>query len=96
MDLNLGEDLYDSFIEYQSRLLKVFDRLTGEYGFQVLNASRSVRSVGADLRRAVTRVLDEPSPAAEDNVSVMKPLRDQTGPAKQGSNLVDLNKKALP
>jgi dTMP kinase len=96
MDMNLGEDLHDSFIEYQSRLLKVFDRLTGEYGFQVLNASRSVRSVGADLRQAVTRVLDEPVPSAEDNVSVIKPLRDQAGAAKPSSNLVDLNKKALP
>ena len=96
MDLNLGEDLYDSFIEYQSRLLTVFDRLTGEYGFQVLNASRSVRTVSADLRRAITRVLDEKAPPAEDNVSVITPRRDQTGPTKPGGNLVDLNKKALP
>ena len=94
MDLNLGEDLYDSFIEYQTRMLKVFDRLTGEYGFQVLNASRSVRSVGNDLRRAVMKVLDEPTPA-EDNVSVMPP-RDKTTPTKPATNLLDLNKKALP
>jgi dTMP kinase len=95
MDLNLGEDLYDSFIEYQRRLLKVFDRLTGEYGFQVLNASRSVRSVGNDLKRAVMKVLDEPAPA-EDNVSVMQPLRDKPAPAKPATNLLDLNKKVLP
>ena len=95
MDLHLGEDLYDSFIEYQSRLLKVFDRLTGEYGFQVLNASRSVRTVAADLRHAVTRVLDEPAPTAEDNLSVIKSRRDQNG-AKPTTNLVHLNKKALP
>ena len=94
MDLHLGEDLYDSFIEYQSRLLQVFDRLTGEYGFQVLNASRSVRTVSADLRRAIIKVLDEPP--VEDNLSVITPRRDQTGPTKPGSNLVDLNKKALP
>jgi dTMP kinase len=95
MDLNLGEDLYDSFIEYQRRLLRVFDRLTGEYGFQVLNASRSVRTVGNDLKRAVMRVLEEPSPA-EDNVSVMQPLRDKPAAAKPAANLVDLNKKVLP
>ena len=95
MDLNLGEDLYDSFIEYQRRLLKVFDRLTGEYGFQVLNASRSVRSVGNDLKRAVMKVLEEPAPA-EDNVSVMQPLRDKAAVAKPATNLVDLNKKVLP
>jgi hypothetical protein len=95
MDLHLGEDLYDSFIEYQRRLLKVFDRLTGEYGFQVLNASRSVRSVGSDLKRAIMKVLEEPVPA-EDNVSVMQPLRDKPTAAKPAANLLDLNKKALP
>lgn len=95
MDLHLGEDLYDSFIEYQTRLLKVFDRLTGEYGFRVLNASRSVRSVGADLRRAIIAVLEEPAPA-EDNVSNIRTLSDKTAPAKPAGNLVDLNKKVLP
>jgi dTMP kinase len=96
MDLHLGEDLYDSFIEYQTRLLKVFDHLTGEYGFRVLNASRSVRSVGADLRRAIADVLEEPAPSAEDNVSNIRPLPDKTTPAKSATNLVDLNKKVLP
>ena len=95
MDLHLGDDLYDSFIEYQTRMLKVFDRLTGEYGFQVLNASRSVRTVGNDLRRAVLKVLDEPMPA-EDNLSVMPQPRDKMTPAKPTTNLLDLNKKALP
>jgi dTMP kinase len=69
MDLHLGEDFYDSFIEYQRRMLKVFDRMSSEFGFQVFNASRSVRTVGADLRRAVTKLLDESSTATEDNVS---------------------------
>lgn len=96
MDLHLGEDFYDSFIEYQTRMLKVFDRMTGEYGFHVLNASRSVRSVAADLRKAVMRVLDESGPAAEDNVSVIKPLRDKAVAAKPSTNLIDLNKKVLP
>src|SRR5213593_1785435 len=33
MDLRLGEDLYDSFVAYQTRLLTVFDRMSDEYGF---------------------------------------------------------------
>ncbi len=60
MDLHLGEDFYDSFIEYQTRMLQVFDRMSIEFGFHVLNASRSVKSVAADLRRAVAKVIDEP------------------------------------
>jgi dTMP kinase len=58
MDLNLGEDFYDSFVEYQTRLLREFDRMSGEYGFKVIDASRPIRRVAADLRRAVARVVD--------------------------------------
>ena len=59
MDFRLGEDFYDSFIEYQGQMLKVFDRMSIEYGFQVLDASRSVRRVGAALRRAIAGVIDK-------------------------------------
>lgn len=58
MDLHLGEDFYDSFVAYQTRLLREFDRMKGEYGFRVLNAAQSVKRVAADLRRAVARVID--------------------------------------
>jgi len=40
-------------------MLEVFDRMSSEYGFHVLNASRSVGNVAADLRRAVSKLLDE-------------------------------------
>ena len=93
MDLPLGEDFYDSFIEYQTRMLKVFDRMSSEYGFHVVNASRSVRSVAADLRRAVTKVLDE-VPTSEDNVSQLQVVRDKPGIAKPSANVIDLNKEA--
>ena len=94
MDLGLGEDFYDSFIAYQSRMLKVFDRMSTEYGFQVLNASRSVRSVSADLRRAIAKVIDEPQTSAEEKVSHLQPLRDKQAPAKPTVNVIDLNKEA--
>jgi dTMP kinase len=58
MDLNLGADFYDSFVEYQTRLLREFDRMSGEYGFRVVDASRSIRRVASDLRRAVARVIE--------------------------------------
>lgn len=95
MDLGLGEDFYDSFIQYQTRMLRVFDRMSLEYNFHVLNASRSVRSVAADLRRAVTKLIDEPATAHEDNISPLIPVRDKAAPTKPTTNVVDLNKKAL-
>ena len=71
MDIHLGEDFYDSFIEYQSRMLKVFDRMSAEYGFHVMNASRSVRSVAADLRRSVAKVIDEPTSISDDPARII-------------------------
>jgi len=70
MDLHLGGDFYDSFIAYQTRMLTVFDRMSTEYDFHVLNASRSIRSVAADLRRAVAKLLDEPAPGGLESASV--------------------------
>lgn len=95
MDLGLGEDFYESFIAYQTRMLKVFDRMSSEFGFHVLNASRSVRSVGSDLRRAIIKLLDEPATSSERNVSPLVSLRDKPSPAKPSTNVIDLNKEAL-
>src|SRR5262245_60337931 len=72
MDLHLGEDFYDSFIEYQRRMLKVFDRMSEEFAFHVLNASRSVRSVAADLRQALIKLIDEPSATDEKVTSIQQ------------------------
>src|SRR5215211_411028 len=82
MDLHLGEDFYDSFIEYQRRMLKVFDRMNSEYGFRVVNASRSVRTVASDLRRAVAKLIDEPTTSTEEKVSQLQAVRDKATPAK--------------
>lgn len=86
MDLHLGEDFFDSFLEYQTRMLKVFDRMSDEFGFQVLNASRSIRSVASDLRREVEKIVDS-SGADEPTVS--------TQPSTAPVNLVAVEKKAL-
>lgn len=94
MDLHLGEDFYDSFIEYQKRMLKVFDRMSSEYGFHVLNASRTVRSVASDLRRAITKLIDEPVTSTEDNVSQLQVVRDKPTAAKSTVKALDLNKEA--
>src|SRR4029453_3986957 len=72
MDLYLGQDFYDSFIEYQKRMPKDFDRMCGEFEFHVLNASRSVRSVAADLRRSVAKLLDQRDPLDAGLVEVPK------------------------
>lgn len=93
MDLHLGEDFYDSFTEYQTRMLKVFDRLSSEFGFHVLNASRSVRSVASDLRRAVAKVVDERT-ASDETKRAALPINPRQ--ATKPKHLIDVTKKARP
>jgi dTMP kinase len=63
MDISLSpecdDSFYDSFIAYQTRLLKEFDKMVDEYGFHVINASRSIQRVATHLRKEVARVIDK-------------------------------------
>jgi dTMP kinase len=55
MDLHLGEDMYDSFVAYQSKLLAEFDRMAESYGFEMIDASRSIEEVFEDLKERIAR-----------------------------------------
>ena len=33
MDLRLGDDMYESFVEYQNRIMAQFDKMVEDYGF---------------------------------------------------------------
>jgi len=57
MDLHLGEDRYDSFVEYQGRLMAQFDKMADGYGFEVIDASGSIEEVFDELKNRVARVL---------------------------------------
>lgn len=64
MDLFPGHDMYDSFCNYQSALLKEFDRLSEEYKFETVDASSDAKTVFAELQKRVLRVLaGDPRPS---------------------------------
>jgi hypothetical protein len=60
-------------------MLKVFDRMSGEYGFHVVDASKSINQVAAVLRRGVAKVIDKgvkvtaPEPQPEEQVDASRP-----------------------
>ena len=58
LDRNPGLDPYDSFIKYQRRLLREYDRLARELDFVVVNARPSVQTVQAHLRQHILPILD--------------------------------------
>ncbi|HEY6330248.1 MAG TPA: thymidylate kinase [Blastocatellia bacterium] len=59
MDLHLGHDRYDSFIEYQTRITGVFDSMIEQYGFQVIDASHSIDWIYKELQHRVGKMLRE-------------------------------------
>jgi len=47
-------------------LFKEFDRMSGEYGFHVLDASRPLKRIAAALRRSIARLIQETPPQIAD------------------------------
>ena len=80
MDLGLADDYYDSFIAYQKLLLKEFDRMSGEYGFHVLDASRPLKRTAAALRRSIARIV-EGEPTTTGGLKAVPPPPTPRAPA---------------
>lgn len=59
MDIHLGDDLFDSFVEYQTRMLSVFDSMIDEYGFGVIDATQPIDIIYRNLQRQIGRLLRE-------------------------------------
>jgi len=60
MDLHLGDDMYDSFVEYQTRLLAEFDRMVAPDKFYVIDASANIDQVFDSVRATVEPLLKLP------------------------------------
>jgi dTMP kinase len=60
MDLHLGEDMYESFVEYQTRMLREFDNMATEYNFQMIEASPNIEEVFEHIKARVEPLLVTP------------------------------------
>ena len=72
LDMGFGRDMYDSFVRYQTRLIRVFDSLSAPYGFEVVDAGRPTQEVFETLQAAISGVfVTEPRkrPAAARQIS---------------------------
>ncbi len=59
MDMPMGEDLYDSFINYQGRLIQELDGLSRDYHFHTIDALRKVDDISSELCTRVSQLLAE-------------------------------------
>lgn len=57
MDLGFSRDMFDSFLQYQNEVQKVFKRLQSTYGFTIVDGNRSVDAINTELQKKIGAVL---------------------------------------
>jgi dTMP kinase len=53
MDCHFGDDMYQSFVNYQTRLIRTLDRMASRYGFVDIDASKSPETIFQELQRRI-------------------------------------------
>ena len=64
MHLALGSDIFDSFVRYQTRLIREYNRLAREFRFTTVDARKPIDRIQGDLRRHISAYLDRSRSAA--------------------------------
>ena len=65
MDLPMGEDLYESFIRYQRRVIEELDRLSRDFHFDTIDATQEVDEIADYVSRRVSALLEGAAPTAD-------------------------------
>ena len=65
MDFLQGRDFYESFVEYQTRLLAQFDAIADEFNFVRIDANRSIREVFQSLQVEIKELIKGMKPPKE-------------------------------
>jgi dTMP kinase len=56
MDMRFGADMHDSFIRYQSRVIRALDRMAKRYEFVVVDATKTPDQIFKELQRSITKL----------------------------------------
>jgi dTMP kinase len=56
MDMRFGADMHDSFIQYQTRVIRALDRMAKRYNFIVVDANQTPDQIFRELRRSIGKL----------------------------------------
>ena len=73
LDHGFGRDMYDGFVRYQTRLIRVFDRLAVPYNFKQVDAGRPADEVFEALRDEISRIFVSPAPSHKPRIVSRRP-----------------------
>jgi dTMP kinase len=62
MDIRCADNLYDSFIVYQTRLIQQFDQMAEEFGFITIDATLSPSAVFSQIQERLKQLLNIDQP----------------------------------
>jgi dTMP kinase len=60
MDVGLGKDMYESFVRYQTRVIRALDSMAKRYNFVTIDASRTPDRIFSDLQRNIAKLFRKP------------------------------------
>lgn len=66
MDIHPSNDLYDSFVDYQTDLITQFNQLAEEFDFVTVDAGRPVMEVFSDLQGHIRDLLEDQQPIIDE------------------------------
>src|SRR5580704_7828241 len=56
MDCHFGDDMYESFVKYQTRLIRALDRMASRYSFIDIDATRPPEVIFQDLQSRISEL----------------------------------------
>jgi DNA-binding HxlR family transcriptional regulator len=56
MDMRFGSDMHDSFVRYQTRVIRALDRMAKRYDFVIIDATKTPDQIFRELRRSIAKL----------------------------------------
>jgi len=66
MDIHPSTDLFDSFVDYQSDLINLYNQFAEEFDFKTVDAGRPVKEVFSDLQSHIRDLLEDQTPIIDE------------------------------
>ena len=86
MDCGLSRDWFQSYVRYQRRIRSEFFKMQKKYGFEIVNANRTIAAVDRDLRGRIQLVLNR--------AETLETRRASRGRASQHTRTSELPERA--
>jgi len=60
MDMRFGPDMYESYIRYQTRVIRALDKMSKKYEFTTIDASKPADQIFRELQRDINALFQPP------------------------------------